>query len=431
MELIILAGGKGTRLASLSKHLPKPMIEVAGKPILEHQIEFATENNISNIIIMTGYLSETIEKFVGNGSRWGLNIECIKEQTPLGTAGCLKQIENRLTNEFIVLYGDLILNIDLESMINFHQKRGGLGTLLVHPNDHPYDSDLLEIDNNNLISKFYSKPHKENKYYQNLVNGGVYILNPRVFKYIEANRNLDFGKDIFPKIVDQNESLNAYYSAEYLKDVGIPERLTLAENDISSGKVRRLNKKNKRKAVFLDRDGVINVEVGYISHTEHFLLLPGVFEAIGLLNKSEYLAILVTNQPVVARGECGIDDLKNIHNKLETLLGREGVYLDRIYFCPHHPDIGFKGERLEYKIKCDCRKPSIGMFIKAVEEYNIELESSYVIGDSTVDIQAGRNAGVKTILVKTGLAGKDKKYNVLPDVVEETVFYAVRKLMGI
>ena len=116
-------------------------------------------------------------------------------------------------------------------------------------------------------------------------------------------------------------------------------------------------------------------------------------EAIKLINQSGYLAIVVTNQPVIARGEVTWDELHEIHRKMETLLGKDGAYIDGIYICPHHPDKGFEGERPEYKIDCDCRKPKPGLLLQAAQDYNIDLTQSYMIGDSERDVEAGINAG--------------------------------------
>ena len=135
-------------------------------------------------------------------------------------------------------------------------------------------------------------------------------------------------------------------------------------------------------------------------------MLSDVPDAIKKINSSEYLTIIVTNQPVIARGEVTIEELNNIHNKMETLLGYSGAYIDGLYYCPHHPDKGFEGERKEYKIECNCRKPKPGMLLKAADEYNIDLSDSWMIGDSKNDILCGKNAGCKT-----GYIGKEADFD--------------------
>ena len=177
--------------------------------------------------------------------------------------------------------------------------------------------------------------------------------------------------------------------------MGTPERFHQVEADYKNGVVQAKNLSNKQKAIFLDRDGTINKYVGFLRHIDDFELIEGVAEAIQLINQSGYLAIVVTNQPVIARGEVSWEELNGIHRKMATLLGKEGAYVDGIYICPHHPDKGFEGERPEYKIDCDCRKPKPGLLLQAAKDFNIDLSESYMIGDSHRDVEAGENAGVK------------------------------------
>lgn len=427
MKLVIIAGGKGTRLGF--KDIPKPMVQICGKPLIEIQIELAKRYGIKDIYILSGHLSNVIIDYCGNGEKWGVNISHIIEEKPLGTAGAVKQLENILKDRFIVFYGDTVMDIDLESFIQYDkQDNNSIASLIVHPNDHPYDSDLIEVNNENKIISFHSKPHSENKNYFNLVNAALYICSPEIFDYIQKDVSSDFGKDIFPKILNDNQILMAYKSAEYLKDMGTLDRLDKVTQDVLNGKVKRLNKAFKRKAIFIDRDGVINKEVDNLSNINDFEIIDGVTSAIKKINNSEYLAIVVTNQPAVAKGFISETELNSIHKKLDMILGYERVYLNDLYYCPHHPHSGFDGEVKALKKVCDCRKPEIGMIEKAKELYNIDLDNSYIIGDRYVDIQTGKNANLKTILVQTGYAGNDKhNFNIEADLIlkdlEEAVNY--------
>jgi histidinol-phosphate phosphatase family protein len=266
--------------------------------------------------------------------------------------------------------------------------------LFLHPNDHPYDSDLVEIASDSRITAFYNKPHDDG-YYRNLVNAALFILSPSILQYIVKGAKSHFEKDIFPAALLAGAGLYGYVSLEYIKDMGTPDRYEKVCADVASGKVARLNIRNKRPAVFLDRDGVINREVDLLSSVEQMELITGAADAIKEINRSGYLAVVVSNQPVIARNLCTFEELRRIHDKMETLLGQEGAYLDAIYFCPHHPDGGYPEERAEYKIVCDCRKPKPGMLFLAAKDLNIDLRASYMIGDRTTDIEAGEAAGVK------------------------------------
>ena len=423
MKLVIIAGGRGTRLGL--KDIPKPMVKIGSVPLLEHHINLAREYGIEEIYLLSGYLSEVITDYFGDGSKFGVRITHIIENVPLGTAGAIKQLEDKINERFMIFYGDVLLDFDISSFIHFDSTMESIATIIVHPNDHPYDSDLVEINDENIITAFHSKPHDGNRFYQNMVNAGVYILSPEIFKFISVDKPSDFGKDIFPLLMTSNKRIGAYKSAEYIKDMGTADRLAKTKKDYLSGKVGRLSKRYKRPAIFIDRDGTLVEDVDLLHKTEDLQLFPFSSSAIKKINDSDYLAILCTNQPVVARNLCTFEDLRSIHNKLETLIGRDHVFLNDIYFCPHHPDGGYSGENVAFKIACDCRKPNTGMIKRAVEEYNVDIKSSWFIGDTTTDIQTGIDAGMRTILVRTGKGGRDGKFSSPPDFIFDDLKAAV------
>ncbi len=436
MTAVIMAGGKGTRLQPLSKVIPKPMFLILGKPILEYQIESLRKNGITDIIIIIGYLGDIIINYFRDGKDFGVNIRYITELEPLGSAGALYFLkdniaENRyVKDDFFLIFGDLLLDIDWKRFMGFHKRSGGVATLYVHPNTHPYDSDIVIIDANDKILKIESKNIKRDFFYHNIVNAGVYCVNPVLLNDISQPIKTDFEKDILIPNVRKGK-IYAYKSAEYVKDMGTPDRLRLVTEDVKNGVILSRSLRNKQKAIFFDRDGTLNVYKGFLKRVEDFELYPDVIEAVQMVNNSNYLAIVATNQPVIARGECSYCELDQIHMKMEMLLGEKGAYLDDLFFCPHHPDKGFDGEVSELKVECDCRKPKIGMLLRAAEKYNIDLKESWYIGDSTVDIQTGNNACMRTVLVKTGLAGKDCKFEVKPDVVADNLLDAVQKILSL
>ena len=430
MKAAILAGGKGTRLGKLAENVPKPMVMIGGKPLLEHQIGLLTRYGFDDIILCTGHLSNIIEEYLGDGRRFKARIRYSAEDKPLGSAGCLKPVEKILGGQFLLLNGDVMLDMDLGRLKRFHGKKKADATLTCHPNDHPHDSDLIEADACGRIIAFHPKPREEGGYYRNLVNAGAQILSKSVFDYIEEGAKAELWSEVLPKMLKDGCRLYAYNTPEYLKDMGTPHRLEEVERDYASGLIASHNLDRRRPAVFLDRDGVINREKHLLHRVEDFELLPGSSQAIKAINRSKYLCIVVTNQPVVARGLCSIEDVEKIHNKMETLLGRDGAKLDAIYYCPHHPDAGYPGENPKFKVKCKCRKPGTGMIDEAVKDYNIDLKGSYVIGDSTIDVQLGKNAGVKTIGVATGYACSDAKYSVKPDRIYKDLKEAVEAILG-
>ena len=411
MKVVIMAGGKGTRIASVKSDVPKPMIPIAGKPILEWQIDYLRSQSLAEITLVIGYLGHVIQEYFGDGSKFGVKIDYFVEDTPLGTAGALFKMN--LQEDFLLLCGDVVLDVDFHRFIEFHRTNKAWASLMAHPNGHPYDSSLLvteilppqelgglPVDTHRVI-KWMNK-EDERLYYKNRVNAGIEIISPELLKVTAQrmfngqssmfNDKIDLDRDVLKPNI-RSGRIYAYDTPEYIKDMGTPDRYYEVEKDIQSGKVKARNLSQKQKAVFLDRDGTINKYVGFLRRAGEFELLPGVAEAIKAINKSGYLAIVVTNQPVIARGECTWEELQRIHDKMEMELGKEGAFVDAIYVCPHHPDKGFEGERSEYKFDCDCRKPKAGLFLQAAKDFNIDLSQSIMIGDSERDVEAGKNAG--------------------------------------
>lgn len=431
MKAVIQAGGKGTRISEITGDvIPKPMLEISGYPILYHQMMNLKKNGITDITVIIGHLGNVIKDYFGDGKQFGLNISYVEEdpQKPLGTAGSLYFLKDKLKENFVFLLADVFIDIDFEKIEQYHIANNADVTLLTHPNGHPFDSDLV-VEEGGVVKAFDYKSNDRTTYnYKNLVNAGVMIFSPSVFKYLTELRKYNYEKDIIVPLINEGKVVS-YKSSEYAKDMGTPERYRRVQEDYNSGICDAKNLANKQKAIFLDRDGTINEYVGFLRKEEDFRLIPGVSEAIKKINNSGYLAIVVTNQPVIARGEVTEEELEEIHKKMETLLGLDGAYIDDIYYCPHHPDKGFEGEIPELKIECDCRKPKTGMLEKAAREHNIDLSSSIMIGDSTLDIKMAENAGMQSILLKTGQKGEDGKYDVSPTLIAEDLNDAINKII--
>ena len=422
MKVVIMAGGKGTRISSVASDIPKPMIKVEGIPVLEREIECLKNQGFDDIILTVSHLGNIIMDYFGDGSGnspvtgepFGVHIDYYFEKEPLGNAGALFKIKDKLTSDFLLLNADAMFDVDFNRFVAFHRKHGGLVTLFTHPNSHPYDSGLIIANKNGVVEKWLTKEEERPTYYKNRVNAGLHVINPKVLELVGINADSvgKVGVDGKPVKVDLDRQLLkplagtgkmfCYDSPEYVKDMGTPERYYSVCKDCKEGRISAKNLKNKQKAIFLDRDGTINKYVGFLRNIDDFELIDGVAEAIRKINESGYLAVVVTNQPVVARGEVSFEELEEIHSKMETLLGKEGAYLDAIYYCPHHPHKGYEGERPELKIDCDCRKPKPGMLLKAAEDFNIDLSKSWMVGDGENDIQAGINAGCKTVLLSNG-----------------------------
>ena len=430
MKTVIMAGGKGTRISSVASDIPKPMIKIEGKPVLEWEIDSLREQGFTDIILTVSHMADQIMEYFGDGSKFGVQIKYFNEETPLGNAGALFKMRDWLTDDFLLLNADAVFDVDFNRFVDYHKAKGGLVTLFTHPNSHPYDSGVLIADVDGCAERWLTKEDTRPRWYRNRVNAGLHVINPAVLDMTEIDPKTvgtmvdgkpvkaDLDRQILKPLCG-TEKMFCYDSPEYVKDMGTPDRYEAVCKDFAAGRVKAKNLKQKQKAIFLDRDGTINKYVGFLRNIDDFELLPGVAEAIKKINVSGYLAIVTTNQPVIARGELTVPQLQEIHNKMETLLGSEGAYLDAIYYCPHHPHKGYEGEVPELKIECDCRKPKPGMMVKAADDFNIDLENSWMIGDGENDIMAGKAAGCMTALIGTEDYGQDMTVSSLLDFVEK------------
>lgn len=429
-QAVILAGGKGTRLASRLDGKPKPLVEVDGVPLLRRQIESLVAHGIDDILLLVNHAADQIATFV-QGLQLPVRITLIDDGEPRGTAGATLACLDQLAERFLVIYGDTLFDVDIAKMLEAHQLSGAQASLLLHPNDHPADSDLVEVDVEGWIRAFHPYPHPPGAWLRNLVNAALYVIDRSLLEpWAERMVVGDFAKDLFPAMVAEGALIRGYISFEYIKDIGTPERLDKAERHLRSGLVARARRSVRQRAVFVDRDGTLNQLRGHIARAEDLELIEGAGAALHRLNEAEYRVVVVTNQPVLARGEASAADLTRVHARLESELGRDGAFLDAIYFCPHHPDKGFAGEVPELKQACQCRKPATGMVEAAARELNIDLSQSWMVGDSTADIAMARAAGLRSILVATGEGGRDRKYQAAPDLHARSIVEAVDLLIS-
>lgn len=415
MQAVILAGGKGTRLAeALGIDIPKPMAPVLGVPLLERLVLLLKEQGITDILLLVHHRAEVVREHFGDGTKFGVRVRCIEETAPRGTAGALADALPLLDEEFLVLYGDTLVDLDFRRMLAFHQTKQADLTLFAHPNDHPHDSDLVEVDGDWRVTAARPYPHPAGSEYRNLVNAALYVMRRDLLAGTDKGGVVDIAKHALPRWLQAGRRIFAYRGDGYIKDMGTPERLQKVERDLQNGTVARKSGRAPRTAVFLDRDGTLNVEKGHLARADDLELFPGVGPAIRSLNRAGIPAIIITNQPVIARGEADFEDVDAIHRRLENLLAEDGAFVDGIFYCPHHPDRGFEGERRELKVACDCRKPAPGLVDKACELFNIDRANSWFVGDSGRDLECAKNAGVQPVLVQTGAAGRDVPSEVEP-----------------
>lgn len=385
-----MAGGKGTRFQSVTKDIPKPMFPILGKPILEYQIESLKQSGITDITIVIGHLGNVIQKYFGNGNKFAVSIDYIVENTPMGTAGALFYLKNKIHDDFILVFGDLILDVDWNRFMDFHKTHNAVITLYGHPNAHPDDSDIIVVNQDNKVVKIEPKNVERKFFYHNFVNAGLYCVNPKLLDSLLVAEKIDLEKKL---IADQilAGTVYAYRSTEYIKDIGTPDRLDAVSWDVKNGIVASRNLKNKQKAIFVDEECIISVSKG-------FELISSIATAIQKINKSQYLSIVITNKLAMEKGRCTLEEL-------ETKLGRYGAYVDDFSFCQYYS----KMELLEY----------------AAEKYNIDLSESWYIGDKEVDSKTGINTRIKNAFLNIEKRKQNKKLDAIATYgglsLEETV----------
>jgi len=407
ITVAVLCGGKATRLQPLTESLPKALIPVGGKPIVEDLLLHLREQGFTKFVLCEGHLAEKLQAHLGDGTKFGVTITHVVEPEPLGTGGALRYAEKHLSDPFIAIQGDLVVRADLRAMLAFHERKRATATLLGHRSSHPQDSDLLDADEEWRLRRIFRPVQGET--FKNIGNAGIAIVAKELLAQAPAGK-LGLEKGIIAPAV-QKGTVYAYYTEEYVKDMGTLERL-----DEVNRIMARLGE--PRPAVFLDRDGVIIEEKHLLTRKEQVELIPGSADAIRRLNEAGYAVIMVSNQPVVARNLCTEDDVHDVNDCVQALLVAEGAYLDRSYFCPHHPERGHpEADDPRYRRACECRKPKPGMLLQAAKELHLDLERSFMVGDTTSDIVAGNDAGCTTILVETGHAGKDGKHAATPDLI--------------
>ena len=432
----IIAGGIGSRAHGMTgDRIPKALLPVAGVPIIFRQLEVLAREGITSVTVLAGHLGDQLQPVLaGEAQRLGIAVDVIVEKEPLGTAGCLTAL-GRLPHDTLIVYGDMLFDLDLSRLARFHVAQGAILTIIAHPNDHPETSDLLVARDGRVQAILSAKSPRQGDF-RNLVPAGLYLAGPRFLTGLVPSRKADMIHDVLPALIAEGLPIGAYNTPEYLRDVGTPARHAMAETDIADGRVERESLRHKRPAIFFDIDGTLGEEPGGhgVMLPDQVALLPGAAAALKAVVAADYLAVAVTNRPQLAKGMLERDGLERIFGRLETLLARDRAWLNRIYFCPHHPEKGHAGEVAALKIACRCRKPGPGLLEEAARDLNIDLQASAVIGDSLRDIGAAQAMGLPGYGVRTGYGcGDSNTYPgppPRPDAMFDTVLDAVNFIAG-
>lgn len=237
MQCLILSAGLGTRLKPLTDNLPKVMIPLLDKPLLQWQIEWFKKFGISEFLINLHHLPEKIKDYFGDGSKFGVTISYNFEQEILGTGGAIWGFKDKLQDNFLLIYGDVFNRVDYSKFLKYSQEKGGIGTMVVRKTDHPHDSDLVELDEGNKFIKIHTKPHVSSfKFHDLWAMTGIYFFSKQILDFIPENKYSELDHDVLPKVVESNENFYGYTSEEYIKDIGTIERYKEIVNYLESTK---------------------------------------------------------------------------------------------------------------------------------------------------------------------------------------------------
>jgi D,D-heptose 1,7-bisphosphate phosphatase len=396
VKALLLAGGLGTRLRPLTDAIPKCLIPIAGRLLLDFWVECLVEAGIEEARINTHAHSEQVRASIDRINAAG-RLRLVESYEPelLGSAGTILANADLAdgADQVVIIYADNLSDIDLRPLIAFHRHHDDPLTMVLFRAPDPRACGIAELDGDGRIVAFVEKPeHPASE----LANAGLYVLDAAAYCEIAAMRAFDLGFEVLPRFVGR---MRGWVWGGYYLDIGTHEALQRARRDAAEIFPERLagGRDTTRPAVFLDRDGTVIEHVPYLSDPALVRLLPGSAEALVRLRRAGFACVVVTNQSAIGRGKLTEDRLEAIHTELNRQLAAYGAVLDGIYYCPDAPS----GEDRTV-IECPDRKPGPGMLLRAAAELELDLSSSWMVGDLISDVLAGLNAGCRSILVQSG-----------------------------
>ena len=375
-QALILAGGLGKRLGEKSKDCPKPMQLINQEPFLNNLIWNLKRYDIKDIILSIGYLPERFKEYYGTGHNFEVKIRFVQEDKPAGTAGAIKLCESFLDDYFLLINGDTLFDINFHDLaVTFNN--GKIGHLALNFVNDTSRYGEVKLSGKEII-EFKEKSQNNSGY----INSGVAIFNKSLINFI-SDQDSSLEKDVYPKMIDK-KLLSAKKYKSFFLDIGIPVTLSEAQSLIP--------KWRSKSALLLDRDGVINIDYGYVHSMNNFKWISGSRETIKMANDLGILVIVITNQAGIARGLYSEKQFKLFSKEINNELKSFGAHIDATYFCPHHPTEGIN----KYKINCKCRKPKNGLIKKAIHDWKLQKRKCFLIGDKKSDIIAAKRSGIES-----------------------------------
>lgn len=377
-QAVILTSGLGMRIEKKSLNFPAPIKLFNGEPFLSNIIWNLKRHGIKKIILSIDYLANNLRNYYGDGSKLGVEISFIQEEFSAGTCGALRQSKILLDDYFLLINGDNLFDVNYHDLAQTFEKNK-LGHLALNfvSNSKRY----CEVKTKgNIIFSF-----KENRVINSgYINTGVAIFHKKILDYIPIE-NSPLEKEVFQNLISKRFLSARKYNSFFL-DISNPLSLKDAEVIISKWK--------RKSALFLDRDGVINIDYGFVHSMDNFKYIKGAKEIIKMANDFGILVIVVTNQSGIARGLYNIKEFNSFTEEINNDLKKYGAHIDATYFCPHHPKEGIR----EFRKNCNCRKPKTGMITQAIKEWNLEKNKCFLIGDKDSDIIAANRSDISSCI---------------------------------
>jgi D-glycero-alpha-D-manno-heptose 1-phosphate guanylyltransferase len=423
MIAAILAGGLGTRLRPMVDDRPKVLATVRDRPFLAYVLDQIADAEVRKVVICSGYRGEAIPEVFGSQFR-DMKLHYSRELHPLGTAGALRQAVPFFDSDLVlVMNGDSYCDVEMEKFKQWHRaQRATASIALAEVEDiSRFGSVRLAADGKILGFAEKGRPGK------GWINAGIYLLPVEWLKSLPEGVPTSLEHDCFPNWAGKN--FYGFAQGSRFFDIGTPESYRSADEFFSNWRIRNgtsvidsHRKCNfKSRYVILDRDGTLNVEKNYLSDPRQLELLPGATEGLGLLQSRDFGIVVVTNQSGIGRGYFSEDGLEQIHQRLLNLLNKQGITLDRIYYCPHDP-----------ADHCACRKPEPGLVWQAAAELGFDPHQAFVVGDKPCDIEMGRRVGATTVLVRTGYGAQFSSTGACqPDYVAQNLVEAANLMVDL
>ncbi len=388
-QLVVLVGGRGTRLGEAARNTPKPLMPIDGDRVfLDYFLESAARQGFDDILLLAGHLGEQVEARYDHRTVFGAHINVLIEPEPMGTGGALVFARDRLAGTFVAANGDTLFDSNIRALDGRLQGDPSLlGVLALRQVDNAGRYGSVDLDGDGRIHRFLEKtPGSEGS--AGLINGGIYALRREALDRLTA-LPASIETDLFPLLAAENR-LGGRVSDGYFLDIGLPETLQIARDELP---------RRQRRAVFLDRDGVLNIDKNYVHKYEDWEWVPGAIDTIRAFNDRNYAVIVVTNQAGVAHGYYPESAIWTLHHAIQADLHAAGAFVDAFYYCPYHE----KGVSPAYQVgDHPDRKPNSGMLLKAAARFGLDLQNSLLIGDRQSDIDAATAAGVKGHLFPGG-----------------------------